>query len=149
MIRKPDLFLDTSALFAGVWSAEGGGQHLLKLGEVDAVQLVVSSQVLVEMERALRKKAPHQLANLAVLLECSGVKVVERPTQSMVETCLHLTGYENDAVVIAAAWSAESDYFVTLDQRHFLGNGPLASALPFPLGTPGDCLAWLRRRWTR
>ena len=61
-------FLDTSALFAAIWSEEGGGRMLLRLGEAGAVQIVVSRQVLAELERAIRSKAPHALGSLAVLL---------------------------------------------------------------------------------
>ena len=39
-------FLDTNALFAGIWSVEGGARMILKLGEAGAIRLLVSSQVL-------------------------------------------------------------------------------------------------------
>jgi hypothetical protein len=48
--------------------------------------------------------------------------------------------------VLAAAIAAQVDYFVTLDRQHFLTNEPLRAALPFPIGTPGDCLAWHRQQ---
>ena len=55
---RPRLFLDTSVLFAGVWSAEGGARLLLKLGEAEVVILLVSSQVLNEIEGVIRRKTP-------------------------------------------------------------------------------------------
>ena len=54
----PDIFLDTSALFSGIWSATGGARMLLKLGEAQAIKLSVCSQVLTEIEGVLRRKAP-------------------------------------------------------------------------------------------
>jgi hypothetical protein len=39
----PDIFLDTSALFSGIWSETGGARMLLKLGEATAIKLSVSS----------------------------------------------------------------------------------------------------------
>ena len=36
------VFLDTSALFAGIWSASGGARMILKLGEADTIQLLIS-----------------------------------------------------------------------------------------------------------
>jgi hypothetical protein len=36
--------------------------------------------------------------------------------------------------------------FVTLDRQHLLGNEALADACDFPVGTPGDALAWWRAK---
>lgn len=58
MPPRVSVFLDTSALFAGIWSAEGGARMILKLGEAGAIRLLVSPQVLAEAESALRRKAP-------------------------------------------------------------------------------------------
>jgi hypothetical protein len=41
---------------------------------------------------------------------------------------------------------ARAFLFVTLDRKHFLENALLAGSLPFPMGTPGDLLAWLKQR---
>lgn len=55
-----------------------------------------------------------------------------------------LINYVPDAQVLAAAWNAGCDYFVTLDRRHFLDDPAVANAVPFRLGTPGDFLDWYR-----
>ena len=34
--------------------------------------------------------------------------------------------------------------FVTLDKKHFLQNKALKTAVSFPVGMPGDCLAWYK-----
>jgi hypothetical protein len=47
-------------------------------------------------------------------------------------------------LIVAAAWSTNVDYFVTLDRQHILDNPALRTAVPFPIGTPGDCLNWYR-----
>lgn len=141
---KLRVFLDTSALFAGIWSAEGGVRMILKLGEAEAVRLLASSQVLNEIEGVLRRKAPEALGLLAVLLDRSGIEVVSPPPPEMVQQAEALTGHSGDAQVLAAAWLAEVDYFVTLDRQHFLTNPALPAASPIPLGTPGDFLAWYR-----
>jgi predicted nucleic acid-binding protein len=75
MRSKPRLFLDTSALFAGIWSAQGGARMLLKLGEAGAVELLVSSQVLEEIEDVIRRKAAQLLPSLALLLDRSRAKI--------------------------------------------------------------------------
>lgn len=143
---EPKVFLDTSALFAAIWSPQGGGRALLRLGEAQVVDLAVSSQMLTELDRTVRRKSAFNLADVAQILDVAGLKVVGHPPQDLIQRCVALIGYENDARVLAAAWHAEIDFFATLDRRHFLSNQALTQALPFPLGTPGDCLAWLRDR---
>jgi len=138
--------MDTSALFAGIWSEGGGGRVLLRLGEAKKVTLLVSSQVLVEVERTVRTKAPHLISTAALFLVHSNVSVVSSPAQNLVDQCAALINYDNDAMVMAAALQAETEYFVTLDRKHFLDNVDLNAAMPFPLGTPGDALEWLRIR---
>ena len=140
-----EVFLDTSALFAGILSVKGGARMILKLGEAGAVRLLVSSSVLKEAEGALRRKAPEALGWFALLLEQSRVEVTPAPKAEHVQRCLETTGYQPDAQVLAAALAAGVDYFVTLDRRHFLDRAAVAAAVPFPLGTPGDFLEWYRR----
>ena len=140
----PDIFLDTSALFSGIWSATGGARMLLKLGEAQAIKLSVCSQVLTEIEGVLRRKAPQSLGTLALLLDRSQIHVISQVSAEQISYCQSIVVYKPDAIVLAAAWTAEIDYFVTLDNKHFLNNQELHKAAPFPLGTPGSCLAWYR-----
>ena len=146
-MRVPDIFLDTSALFSGIWSATGGARMLLKLGEAQAVNLCVSSQVLTEIEGALRRKSPEQLGVLAFILDRSQIRLRYPASTERLAQYQAIINYEPDAIVLAAAWQAEVDYFVTLDRQHFLGNEQLHNDAPFEIGTPGDCLAWYRDRW--
>lgn len=142
------VFLDTSVLFAGIWSAEGGARMILKLGEARAARVLVSPPVLHEAENVLRRKAPDMIGLFALLLDRSGAETVATPLPDLVQECLALTGYLADALVLAAAKTTAADYFVTLDREHFLNNDALKRAMPFPVGTPGDFLAWYRGRIT-
>ena len=145
-MQIPDIFLDTSALFSGIWSATGGARMLLKLGEAHAVKLSASSQVLTEIEGVLRRKSPQSLGMLALLLDRSRIVVISSATENHIVICQSIVNYTPDAVVLAAAWTAGVDYFVTLDRKHFLNNQQLRDAAPFAVGTPGSCLAWYRNR---
>ncbi len=120
---------------------------ILKLGEAGAIRLLVSPQVLAEAEGALRRKAPETLGLLTLLLDRSRVEVVPGPTSDAVQASQALTGHPGDAQVLAAAWAAGVDYFVTLDREHFLDQPDLRGVVPFPLGTPGDFLAWYRQQF--
>lgn len=144
----PDIFLDTSALFAGIWSAAGGARMLLKLGEAEVMRLVVTSQVLRELENVVRRKSPETLGALALILHQSRVTVVSNAAMEYITGCQALISYSADAQIVAAAWSADVDFFVTLDRKHILGNASLHTAVPFPIGTPGDYLHWYRNHLT-
>lgn len=145
----PRVFLDTSALFAAIWPPSGGGRMLLKMGEARAVDLLVSAQVLTEIERALRRKAPERLGALALLLDRSGVLVVEPASSATLSKVNRYLDYVPDAMILASAIDAQSDYFVTLDKHHFLGNEEVMRAVSLEIGTPGDCLAWFKHNLTR
>jgi predicted nucleic acid-binding protein len=147
MANKPRLFLDTSALFAGIWSAEGGARMLLRLGEADVVQLLISSQVLVEIEQVVRRKAAQHLPTLAVLIDHSRAQVVASAPPELTGRCREWVPHPGDAQILADAWHTQADFLVTLDRAHFLDAAGLVDRLPFRLGTPGDCLAWLRALW--
>jgi predicted nucleic acid-binding protein len=144
--EKPKLFLDTSAFFAGLYSNTGGAHALLQLGEKGDLQLVISSDVVRELDVVMRRKLPEKLNFLLVALDTTIAHIEPTPASSWIESLLPLVNYQNDAIVLAAALAAQVDFFVTLDRQHFLDNEPLRAALPFPIGTPGDCLAWHRRQ---
>jgi len=149
MPARVRVFLDTSALFAAIWSAAGGGREMVRLGEAELLQVLVCSPVLRELEGALRRKAPAALGSLALLLDRVGVEVVPEPYTEAVARSEALTGHPGDATVLAGAWQAATDYFVTLDREHFLENPKLTGALSFLIGTPGDFLEWYRRHLQR
>lgn len=146
MPNRVKVFLDTSALFAGVWSREGGGRMVLKLGEAGVVRLLASPQVIGELERALRRKAPQTLGALALILERSGVEITDTPLPEVVQDALNLIDHLGDARILAAAVTSRADYFITLDKAHFLENPAAIEEAPFPIGTPGDFLTWFRER---
>ena len=147
MAKRPEIFLDTSALFAGVWSAEGGARQILKLAELGLVKISVSPQVLLEIENNFRRKAPELLGKLAVLLDRVGLRLVAPAPESRYIPSLALTAHAGDARVLADAWESGTDFFVTFDRQHFLENKALRAALPFRLGTPGDFLLWYREQY--
>ena len=143
---KPRVFLDSSALFSGVFSSSGAARLILRLGESGVVELLVSSQVVAETERALRRKAARVLGHLAIVLDASGCRVVPNPGLQVVREWESLIPYLPDASLLAAAVAAGADYFVTLDRQHFLESTLLMSDPPLRIGTPGDLVDWLRSR---
>jgi predicted nucleic acid-binding protein len=117
---------------------------LFRMAESRAIQILISPSVLSEADKALRRKAPHALGHLAVLLDKANSQIIDNAAWSQIEAWNEIVDYVPDAIVIAEAVSAGADYLVTLDRQHILGNRQLVHTLPLPVGTPGDCLAWLR-----
>ncbi len=139
------IFLDTSALFAAVLSPTGGARQLFKLGEAGVITLWVGPTVLAEMDAVLTRKSPGSKSALALLLDHARVQIGPAPAPAMLAQAQAVVTHPPDADVVAEALAAQADYLVSLDRQHLVDN-PRNSALPFPVGTPGDCLAWLRAR---
>lgn len=142
---KPDVFLDTSVLFAAIHSATGGARTILKLGEAGLVTLWVSPWVLREIDAVLRRKAPQNQPYVALLLDQARVQVSVEASTQILEQALAIVAYPGDAQVLAEALTINVDYLVSLDRKHLVGN-PHVMHLPFLVGTPADFLAWYRER---
>jgi predicted nucleic acid-binding protein len=140
------VFLDTSALFAAVLSPTGGARAILKLGESGAIQVWVGPTVLREADEVFRRKAPDLLSLLAGLLHQAQVQVGSASSEEQQARAAAVMDYAPDALIVAEALACQTDYLVTHDQEHLLRN-PRLGDLSFKVGSPGDCLAWLRQQW--
>jgi len=138
------VFFDASALFAGIWSESGGARLILQLGEAGALQIVISQQVLNELDDALRRKAPNLLPTLALLLDRLQAEVSGPGSAEHYQACLALSGHPGDAHILADAWQAGVAYLVSLNQKHILNHPELTAVLPDRIGTPGDFLEYFR-----
>lgn len=139
------VFLDTSVLFAAIPSETGGARLILSLSEAQAIQVFVGPRVLREADGVLERKALQGKVRFALLLDRARVTVASEPGATALAQALAVTAYGPDARVLAEALTAGVHYFVTLDRQHLVDN-PRTGNLPFPVGTPGDFLTWLRRR---
>jgi predicted nucleic acid-binding protein len=138
------VFLDTSALFAAVLSSGGEARALLKLGESGVIRILVGPTVLQEADEVFRRRAPDLLPLLAALLHQAGAQVGPAATGESQARADALVGYAPDARIVAEALACQADYLVTHDQEHLL-RILRPGDLPCQVGTPGDCLAWLRQ----
>lgn len=137
--------LDTSLLFAAVLSDTGGSRLILKLGEAGAVQLWVGPRVLQEADAVLARKAPGSKPLFALLLDRGQVSVGPEPDDTALAQAGTVVDQPPDAHILGEALAINADYLVSPDRKHLAGN-PRASELPFPVGSPGDFLAWYRGR---
>lgn len=117
--KPPKVFLDANILFAAAYSSRGGSRKIIRKGIAGELVTIVSSTVLEEAIRNLQQKAPTAVETFMIFVGALNPLIAEEPSTKEVEEVDQYINPE-DAVVLAAAIKAESDYFVTLDKKHFL-----------------------------
>lgn len=141
--RRWKVFLDTSALIAGILSPTGAAHEVLRSAEAGVIQATVSRQVLVEADRNLSVKVPVLLPDYRMFLKQLAPLIVEDPSVDAVEEALAVI-HHKDAPILAAAMEAQVDFLVTWNTRHFHKKAVQIYA-NFPLLTPGEFLEAFRR----
>lgn len=141
---SPDLFLDSSAFFAGVVSPTGAARALLLLAEAGLIALTISEQVVAETERAVARKVPSALAYYREALHGTGVRLVRDPSPEEVAAYADIISHQADVPIVVAAMKAQVDYLVTFNRRHFIDDPSVAVRSGLRIGTPGGALAWVR-----
>jgi predicted nucleic acid-binding protein len=140
---KPRVFLDSSALIAGLASPTGASNAILTLAEAEIITLVVSEEVLVEVERNLQEKLPRALPEYRRFLATCPLEKGAVPSGAEVAAARQII-HPDDAPILAAAMALGIDYLVTFNRKHFLDDPEVARKSHLRLGTPGDFLAWFR-----
>jgi len=142
---KPRVFLDTSALLAGLASPNGTSNAILVFAEADLLTLVVTEEVLVEAERNWQEKLPRALPEYRRFLATCPLERGAMPSAEAVAAARKIIN-PKDAPILAAAISLQVDYLVTLNRQHLLDDPDVARQSGLRLGTPGDFLAWFRKQ---
>ena len=147
MIR-PDLFFDSSALFAGVVSARGAARALLRFAESQLITITISEQVIVETERAVARKVPRSLPAFRETLRSTGLRIVRDPLPEQLgaDEYRDIIAHRADLPIIVAAMRSRTDYLVTHNRHHFMDDPDVAERSGLRIGTPGDALAWVREQ---
>jgi hypothetical protein len=147
-MSRIDVFLDSSALFAGVASPTGAARSLLLLAEADQITITVSEQVVAETERALARKLPQALGYYREALRTSGLRIVRDPSPEDVELRQDIIAHRADVPIVVAAMMCGVDYLATFNRRHFINDAEVTTRAGMPIGTPGDAVAWVREQLT-
>lgn len=143
-MREINLFLDSSALIAGIVSAKGAARALLLLAESGQISVTISEQVLAETERAIARKVPLALSDLRQAILASQAQIVRDPSPDVVSAYPSLISHPADVPIVLAAMQAKVDYLVTLNRKHFIDDPEVAQKSGLNIGTPGDALNWIR-----
>jgi hypothetical protein len=140
---KPRVFLDSNVIFSGLYSPDGAPGVILGHFIKGNLRVVVSQQVLEEVIRTIKEKLPDALPALRILLVNMPPEVVVDPKRPDIERWAKYLQM-GDAAILAAAISAQPDYFVTGD-RHFLDNQEIAENTGLKIVTPAQFL----ETWTK
>lgn len=143
-MKKINIFLDSSALIAGIISETGAAHVLLQLGETEDIALTISEFVLNETERSITRKSPENLENAKKEIQKSNIKVLQDPSYKEIQANLYLMDDPDDVPILLAAIKAKVDYLATHDHKHFLDDPKVAEKSGIKIGTLGDVLNWLR-----
>ena len=143
---RPKLFIDSSALFAGVVSSGGAARALLLLAESEHLAITISEQVVAETERAIARKVPQALPYCREALRSTRLSIVRDPSPEEVQANKDIISHQADVPIVVAAMKAKVDYLVTLNRRHFIDDEGVAARSKLRIGTPGEALAWVRDR---
>jgi len=142
--EPPRVFLDASALIAGVASYTGASRALLTLAELGLITLVTCPYVQEEVRRNLELKLHEAVSYFDRLEESVPWEIIDDPTQDEVDLWLEVI-IAKDAPVLAAAATAAPDRFVTLDKIDFLESPQVAQRSGLRICTPGQLLREIRR----
>jgi hypothetical protein len=143
---RPDIFLDSSALFAGVVSSGGAARALLLLGEMGLITITISEQVVAETEWTVARKVPQALAYYREALRSIGLRIVRDPSPEAVEAHRDIISHQADVPIVVAAMRTSVDYLVIFNRRHFVDDPGVAARSGLRIGTPADALAWVREQ---
>ncbi len=143
-MKKVSIFLDSSALIAGVISENGAAHVLLQLGETEDISLTISELVFNETTRSIGRKSPENLENVRKEIERARIVILQDPTYEEIQANLYLMDDPDDVPILLAAIKAKVDYLATHDHKHFLNDPKVAERAGIKIGTPGDVLAWIR-----
>lgn len=106
--RSWTVFIDTSALIAGIFSPTGAAHEVLRLCEAEVVKSLMSRQLLVEADRNIFEKLPALLSEYCAFLKHLSPLIVEDPSKLAVEQACEII-HHNDAPILAAAIEASVD----------------------------------------
>lgn len=140
--RRWKVFVDTSALIAGIISTTGAAREVLRLCEAGIVEVSLSRQVLVEADRNLSEKLPALVDDFRDFMRKMAPALLDDPSPKAVLRASHVIHYK-DAPILAAAISADVDYLVTWNTRHFC-RPSVMEAVRFKVLTPGEFLVEFR-----
>lgn len=142
MPKKLRVFLDTSAILAGLNSPTGAAGIILAACFSKVITPVISPEIIVEGERVIQRTFPHLRPAWASFLLLPPA-ITKTPTLAQVKKAYRILP-TSDAPILASAIQTRPDVLITWNTRHFMQPAVLKS-VTFSVCKPGDFLPELRR----
>jgi hypothetical protein len=136
---KPRIFIDADVLFAGAASPNehSASNLLLRMAELTLIEVITSTQVIIEVERNLQDKMPKALPAIQLLVSRS-LRIVEDPDPAELAEYAGLANLE-DLPILVAAVREESSLLATFNVGHYQPGHPSVAVLK-----PGDLVLRVR-----
>lgn len=132
------IFFDTSVYITALLSPEGASGELVRLVEDQAIQMVVSEEVIAEVDRVLTRKFPTRVQQNRELWKHLSPEIAPTPTANQVKSFSHKLA-KGDAFILCSAHLAKVSAFVTWNTRDFMHPG-VATLVDFPIVIPSEAL---------
>jgi len=137
------VFLDANIFFAAASSPKGGSGFVLELAKKRKLETITVNQALLEAEQNVLKKLGLPYLNrhyqnvLEIKPKIQSIRFVTLDEITKFKKVLP----EKDIPILLGAILSKSQFLITLDRKHFLGNEKLKGLkLPFEIMNPGDFL---------
>lgn len=143
MPRKFKIFLDSSALIAGLNSPTGSAGMIISAFIAGEFFVYISEQVIEEVQRSIETKFPLLKDGFSNFL-LAQPKIVKQPSLNEVKAA-HQIIDSPDAPILAAAIKVKLDFVLTWDIKHFLKKDVLQN-VDFIICTPAD---FLQKHWRK
>ncbi|MCS6849078.1 MAG: putative toxin-antitoxin system toxin component, PIN family [Anaerolineae bacterium] len=140
MIR---FFVDTSVLFAAIYSPTGGSARLITDAINREIELVISEDVASELRGAIGEVYPQLLPEVETLLQLTPFIYVTI-TQAQRDEAVQAVVDPDDAHIVAAAKISHARALITLDRKHLLDKPIVAEFVGMDVLTPGQAIALYR-----
>ena len=137
MPRKLKIFLDTSAIIAGLNSPTGAAGTILSACISKQVIAVISRQVIEEANRNILLKFPKLITSWQSFLLIPP-KIIKDPTLVNISAIYKILPTA-DAPILASAIEAKPNALITWNTRDFM-RPQVTKYVDFPILTPGEFL---------
>ena len=138
------IFFDTSAYIAGLRSPVGAARELLNLAAAETIGMVVSEEVVTEIDRVVTRKFPDLVQESRQIWKELKPEVMPNPSPGDMKPFLEKLD-KGDASILCSAHLARVSAFVTWNTRDFMAHG-VDLLVDFPIVVPADALK-LFRKW--
>jgi len=137
------IFLDANVFFAAAGSPKGGSGFVLELAKKKRLEVFTVNQALLEAEQNILKKLGPSYLNrhyrniLEIKPKIQSIRFVTLDEIAKFRKVLP----EKDVPILLGAILSKSQFLITLDRKHFLGNEKLKEIkFPLEIMNPGDFL---------